>query len=128
MARGTTDYSKAEARVTRVAGMLPARRRQAVDAIMKIAQANAQARFVPVLDGNLRNSITGRVLPDGKTGELRTNGVAYAAKQNFDFSLNHDTPDNGPEAGPLYIERGMDEGIAAAPRVISRLGGEMWQE
>jgi len=120
------DMSAAKNRLNTVMQRFYGNTRHALTVVAAGAETACKERFVPVDTGLLRNSVTGRVLPDNQTVELRTNGVIYAAKQNFD-EMNHDTDENDTgERGDHFIERGLQQGIDDALPVIKAIGKQSW--
>ena len=128
MASVEHDTSKAMARMNAAMRRVPESANAAREVIAANAERACKQRYVPVLDGILRNTITGRALPDGKTVELRSNGIVYAKVQNFDESLDHNTPENDTgERGAHYIERGLAAGIDESRPAVQAMGKQNWR-
>jgi hypothetical protein len=123
------DTSDLEAKLAAAVEKLPAAKAKVVGAILTEAERKVREFYVPVDTGQLQNGVYSRVEDDGSFGELGVAGVAHAAKQEVDFSLNH--PEPGP-GGPMgsrgadYIGRGIREAGDTAAEVIAKLPEELF--
>jgi hypothetical protein len=76
-------------------------------------------RFVRVDSGELRDSVTGTVEPDGDTAVLRTNGVRHAIRNELDEALPVRNPGPTGERGSHMIERGINEAGDGLPEAVA---------
>ena len=96
--------------------------RPAMQAIGYDAETVIKEKYVPVDTNNLRNHITSRVDDDGKGFVVGAFKLEYAAKNEFDEELNHDTEDNDTgERGAHYVERGTNDALLRAPATLAKI-------
>ncbi|MHB9110961.1 MAG: hypothetical protein ACYDCO_28220 [Armatimonadota bacterium] len=124
----SVDTRDIEAQFAGVQQDLPRRREDGMTVIMLTAEGAVKERFAPYKDGELAGSVTGEAKDGGETGELRTNGIEYAAAQEFNHEFDH--PNAGPtgERGADYIGRGIRYADEIAPEVWQRMHDEVWRD
>lgn len=123
----TVDVSLAVADLERFQRLLPSGRSSAASAIARVGKRSIR-RFVPIFTKNLWRKISTRILQSGRVIEFYSDGVAYAAKQNFVETYNHATAMNPTgERGAHFMERGMIAAAEDAGTIIQQMHVSLWK-